>query len=223
MNYFAHALPFLDRPYLAAGTGVPDWLTVVDRAVRLRSKHLEPFLEDSDPVTAAVAAGVGQHIRDDRRFHQSRAFAELSLELTVAIRDALGADSGFRPSFLGHLLVEVLLDDSLAADDPDGLEEYYRTMDRVDPEAVQRAVNRMAPRPTDRLARMISGFCRERILSDYHEDGKLMGRLSQVMRRVKLPPLPGEFCEILPGFRRLVHARKQELLDGIPVAPDKRK
>ena len=29
MNYFAHALPFLDDPYLAAGTGVPDWLSVV--------------------------------------------------------------------------------------------------------------------------------------------------------------------------------------------------
>ena len=31
MNYFAHALPFLDQPYFMAGTAVPDWLTVVDR------------------------------------------------------------------------------------------------------------------------------------------------------------------------------------------------
>ena len=31
MNYFAHALPFLDRPYFVAGTAVPDWLTVADR------------------------------------------------------------------------------------------------------------------------------------------------------------------------------------------------
>ena len=142
------------------------------------------------------------------------------MELTVAIRDALGADSGFRPSFLGHLLVEVLLDASLMADDPDLIEAYHRTVNRVDPEAVQRAVNRMAPRSTDRLAWLISAFCRERILSDYMEDGKLMERIAQVMRRVKLPQLPGSFREVLPGFRQLVDARKEELLDGIPVMSD---
>ena len=40
MNYFAHALPFLDDdPYFVAGTGVPDWLSVADRDVRVRLKH----------------------------------------------------------------------------------------------------------------------------------------------------------------------------------------
>ena len=58
MNYFAHALPFLDRPYFLAGTAVPDWLTVADRKVRLRSKHVEVFLDDADPCVAAVASGV---------------------------------------------------------------------------------------------------------------------------------------------------------------------
>ena len=57
MNYFAHAIPFLDNAYLTAGTGVPDMLTVVDRRVRVRSKHVTPFLADPDPTTAAVAGG----------------------------------------------------------------------------------------------------------------------------------------------------------------------
>ena len=187
MNYFAHAIKFLDQPYFAVGTGIPDWLTVCDRSVRLRSKRVEAFISGADNPAAEVAGGVLRHIRDDAFFHQSRAFAELSLALTVEFRDALGADSGFRPSFLGHMLVEVLLDASLMADDPDLIEAYHRTIDRVDPEAVQRAVNLMAPRQTDRLAWLISAFCRERVLSDYLEDGKLMERIGQVMRRVKLP------------------------------------
>ena len=57
MNYFAHALPFLDRPYFMAGTSVPDWLTVVDRKVRVRSRHIEPFLGDADGQLAEVAGG----------------------------------------------------------------------------------------------------------------------------------------------------------------------
>ena len=217
MNYLAHALPFLDQPYLAAGTGVPDWLTVVDRRVRVRSKHVEPFLGDDDPVTAAVAAGILQHVRDDGRFHQTRAFAELALQLTAGARDVLDREPGFRPGFLGHVLVEVLLDASLAARQPDRLEAYYRAMETVDVARVQRAVNRMAPRPTDRLAPMISRFLQERILWDYLKDAKLLVRLNQVMRRVKLAQLPEVFLDFLPEARRLVECRKDELLEGIPA------
>lgn len=215
MNYFAHALPFLDRPYFAAGTSVPDWLTVVDRQVRLRSKHVQPFLEDTDEHIAAVAGGVLQHISDDAKFHNSRAFAETSLELTALARDALEGERGMRPSFLGHLLVEVLLDDSLLADNPGKMEEYYTVLESVNSKLVEQAVNRMATRRTDRLAEMILIFCRERILYDYTEDDKLMVRLNQVMRRVRLSELPDGFAALLPDARLLVDGRKADLLKGI--------
>jgi len=221
MNYFAHALPFLDGdPYFLAGTAVPDWLAVVDRRVRLRLKHAVPLAADPDPCVAAVARGIAQHVRDDAAFHRTRAFAELSWELTVAARDALEGETGLKPAFLGHLLVEVLLDAELAAEQPEALEEYYRLLESVEAARVEEAVNRMAPRPTTRLAAMISLFCRERILSDYLEDGKLMRRLDQVMRRVRLGELPKGFGEILPAARRAVSGRKAELLAGIPTPAD---
>ena len=72
----------------------------------------------------------------------------------------------------------------------------------------------MAPRPTERLAAMIPGICRERFLWDYLDDVKLGGRLNQIMRRVKLDPLPESFREILPDARRVVTLRKKELLEG---------
>jgi hypothetical protein len=219
MNYFAHALPFLDDdPYFVAGTGVPDWLTVADRRVRVRLKQARPFTHDPDRRVAAVAGGLVQHVRDDYRFHKTRAFFELSVGLARLARGVLGREDSFRSGFLGHLLVELLLDASLVAEQPARLESYYRVLDAVDPAAVQGAVNRMAPRPTERLAVMISEFRRLRILWDYLEDGKLMRRLSQVMRRVKLPELPEGFREMLPEARRQVGARRSELLEGIPAA-----
>jgi hypothetical protein len=217
VNYFAHAIAFLDDPYFAAGTGVPDWLSVVDRAVRVRLERAGRFVDDRCGVTRSVARGIVQHIRDDARFHESRAFAELTYGLSALVRDVLGGESGMRPSFLGHLLVEVLLDACLIAEDPGRLGEYYRVIDSVDPGRVEGAVNRMAPRPTRRLAPMIRRFCRERILSDYGEDAKLRVRLDQVMRRVKLAPLPGELLDVLPEARRAVALRREELLDGIPA------
>ncbi|MGA2033112.1 MAG: hypothetical protein ABSG68_12710 [Thermoguttaceae bacterium] len=215
MNYLAHALPFLDDPYFAAGTAVPDWLMVVDRRVRVRSKQAEPFLGDPDPICAAVAGGTLQHILDDRRFHESRSFAETSLALAVSARDALQGESSFRPGFLGHLLVEVLLDAALAAEQPAQVESYYRALETVDAAAVQHAVNRMASRSTARLAPMISAFCRARILWDYLEDDKLLVRLNQVMRRLTFDPLPDGFADILPAARQLVGQRRGELLPRV--------
>ena len=54
MNYFTHALNHLDRPYFMAGTASPDWLSVADRKVRLRPRQLDPWLDSSDEIQAAV-------------------------------------------------------------------------------------------------------------------------------------------------------------------------
>jgi hypothetical protein len=217
MNYFAHALPFLDEPYFAAGTAVPDWLSVVDRRVRVRRRHAEAFTHSAQQPLAAVARGLIQHLRDDARFHETRAFAESSLELSGAARRALGQDPGFRPSFLGHVLVEVLLDASLAARHAGQVELFYGTLSAVEPLGVQAAVNRMAPRPTQRLAAMIAAFRQQRLLGDYLDDGRLLARLNQVMRRVRFAPLPESFLELLPWARRLIDQRRDDLLAGIPA------
>ena len=200
-------------PYFLAGTAVPDWLNVTDRRVRVRRKHAEPFADDEGPL-AAVARGVVRHHHDDAWFHETAAFHELSLDLTVACRDALPADEGFRPSFLGHILVEILLDAALIAEAPGELTDYYAVLHQVDPLVVESAVNRMrSPHDgTDKLAPLIAGFRDLRFLFDYSDDQKLLYRLNQVMRRVGLPVLPPSFAEILPSSRQLVLARKEELL-----------
>ena len=100
---------------------------------------------------------------------------------------------------------------------PDQLAKYYEILEAVDPASIESAVNRMAPRATERLAFFIGEFRRARILWDYLEDSKLMVRLNQVMRRVGLPLLPDVFATILPEARQIVAERKAELLSGIPV------
>jgi hypothetical protein len=218
MNYLAHALRFLDEPYFAAATGVPDWLGVIDRRVRLRSKHVAPFLGRDDPIMAAIAGGVVQHLSDDAQFHGTRAFFEVSTRLSELARSVLRDDQGLRSNFLGHLLCEVLLDAVIAAEEHDQVTKYYDVLDEIDPRQIELAVNRMAPRPTERLAFFVGEFRRARILWDYLEDSKLVVRLNQVMHRVGLPLLPATFAVILPEARQIVAERKVELLDGVPVS-----
>ena len=144
-------------------------------------------------------------------------FAETTLELSAQTRSVLPADGSFRPSFLAHVLSEVLLDWTLAEENPGGLDTYYRALEAVNPATVEEAVNLMTARATDRLAPMICLFCRERILYDYGRDDKLLVRMNQVMRRVGFPPLPDGVQELLPAARQLVRRRRHELLEGIPA------
>jgi hypothetical protein len=174
MNYFAHGYRFLDDPYFVAGTAVPDWLVVVNRQVRVRPRQAEPFAADADPRVAALARGILRHHVDDAWFHVNRAFYELSTDLTSRVRAVLPPDGGFRASFLGHVLVELLLDDALIARDPAILDRYYETIDSVDPQFVETTINRMAARSTDRLAWFIERFSAERFLSDYADDARLL-------------------------------------------------
>jgi hypothetical protein len=212
VNYFAHGRLYTHDAYFMAGTAVPDLLSVVDRRERVRLKAAQAFSDDNDPRSESVARGIVQHLIDDDWFHRTRAFSDLSWQLTVRVRDALPGDDGLRPRFLGHVLVEILLDAALIEKDPGGLDAYYAVLESVDPRVVQATVNRMAVGQTEKLAPMIEHFTRLRILSDYADDGKLLTRLNQVMRRVKLSELPANFVRVLSEIRPLIAGRTADLL-----------
>jgi len=212
MNYYAHGWQFVDDPYFLAGTAVPDWLNVVDRKVRARSVAARNWQEDPDPRLAAVARGVLRHHEDDGWFHQTRVFQELTWHFTLALRDQLADNEGFRPGFVGHILVELLLDAELIADQPAGLDAYYAAVENLDLAAIQEAVERITSRPVPRLGEWIQRFCRERFLYDYVEDAKLLARLNGVMRRVGLPQLPASLADWFPVARRSVALHRHPLL-----------
>lgn len=219
-----------DRQVRLRARHVEAWLNHPDQSEAVRQGPI-----------GQVARGVLQHLADDQRFHHTQAFVQLSLRLNQQIAELLdnhasaasqkaGAPSGIGngksllptpgssySAFIGHLLLEVLLDAAMIEEAPARLEQYYRVLEEVDVQLVQEAVNRMAARTTQRLAPMISEFRRLRILWDYLEDRKLFVRLNQVMRRVGLAELPEAFLDLLPEARRQVASQKQALLAGIPA------
>jgi hypothetical protein len=219
MNYYAHGRDWLDDPWFVAGTAVPDWLNVADRGVRARGKHASQWVDDADPRVASIARGIVQHHRDDAWFHGTAAFTELQWRLTADVQSLLGDDPSLRASFIGHILVELLLDSVLVERDPTGLKAYYRTLESVDGEVISRTVAAIAGKPCPRLPMVVAMFSREAFLWDYLDDAKLCIRLNQVMRRVRLTELPERFRFLLPEARRLVRSRELELLTPSEAAP----
>jgi len=212
MNFHCHALPFLDQPLLAISTGIPDWLSAVDRKIRAREKLAKPFLESEDLELRLVARGITQHIKDDRWFHGTQAFAETNMQLAVQLRDLLPGDAGFRPTFVGHILTEMMLDRFWIRDDQTSADQYYAAIASVPATTIQRCVNVITGKPTDRLAGVIERYSEVRFLYDYVDDDKLLFRLNQVMNRVGLARLPDTVGHWLPRAEKLVESRRVELL-----------
>ncbi len=212
MNFLSHGLRFLDSPYVVAGTAVPDWLSVVNRKIRARSKNAMPLLHSDDTETREIAQGIIQHHQDDLWFHGSRLFNETMMSFAIELRDQLPGDEGFRPSFVGHILVEILMDATLIARDAAVVERYYGALASVSAEKVQAVVNQIARAETSELTVAIDRFIRARFLCDYLDNDKLLFRLNQVMARVNLPLLPETILPWLNTARHVVEIRCDALL-----------
>lgn len=213
MNFLAHSLFCSDDPYEVAGAAVPDWLPLTRPRVRCRSKAAAPHVDHDDPQVASLARGILRHHADDDWFHNTVAFGELELQLARTIRRATRDEDGMRPKFLGHILLEMLLDWVLAERDPQLLPVYYELLEGVDPVRVADAVSEFTAADASQLGgSIIPKFLELRFLFDYADDQRLLLRLNQVMRRVRLPELGAAFVEILPAARESVAARADELL-----------
>lgn len=222
MNFLCHALPILNdsgtlslplpQRVEAICTGMPDFLSVIDRKIRARKRATEPFLQSDDEVTRAVAAGIVRHLADDRWFHGGATFVRMNLEFALALRERLPGDTGFRPSFVGHILIEMLLDANYVIHSPRWAERYYALFDSVSLETIAASVNRITGKPTDRIPATLRRFANIRFLYDYADDDALLMRLNQVMSRVGLAPLTEEVKRWFPEARREVLRNHAQLL-----------
>lgn len=219
MNYLSHGYRFLDRPLFMAGTVVPDWLSVVNRKVRARSRLVQPVVDTTgDDDIREVGLGILQHHHDDAVFHSSPVFMELEGVVGAEFRTIMPDKFDHRPGFLGHIVVELMLDAVITEKEPALLDEFYNTMDSVNAETVQTAVNQMATRSTDKLAWFIGQFCEVKFLYDYATDEGMSFRLNQVLHRVRLPEMPAEAIRVLAKARQLLRHHSDELLKYVAEA-----
>jgi hypothetical protein len=202
MNYLAHGRKYVDRPWVLAGTALPDWLRVVDKRARVRPDHL-PML--GVPVEDELRQGIRAHHDDDAWFHKDAEFDSLTHDVVHALR-ALSPDPRFRASTIGHVLVEMLVDAALLERDPALGERYYAALESVDGALLASCARAWSGRPLERLPALLDGFRRARFILDYVDDDGVCGALQGVLFRVGLPPLPDGVAAVVAAARPRVGA-----------------
>lgn len=212
MNYLAHAYQHLDNPYFAAGTGLPDWMSVIDRKNRARRQYAEPITQHSDPRIAAFASGCVQHHDDDHWFHQNESFVTLSTRFALELRELLEEGLGHQAGFVGHIAVELLLDSILSERNPQLIDRYYDVLQSLEVDLVQFAADQICRQPVTRMVELLPKFIEFRFIADYHDDRLLLRSLNGVMRRIGLPPLPDSVATWLATARPRVRLAADALL-----------
>jgi hypothetical protein len=217
MNCLSHAWKYLDDPWFAAGTCLPDWLGMMERKNKFRRAKVTSFLQwnESTDNSTVLAQGILKHLADDDAFHGSIAFMETSLAVSRWVTEAVPSENINRPAFVGHILVELLLDATIEMDNPGTLDRYYAAMAAISARELEDSVNHLATKPTTQVPTFLQRYLGERFLFDYLRDDRLLVRMNGILHRVGLDPLP---MTILPTFavsRELVWNRRQSLLDSV--------
>lgn len=209
MNYLSHAYRHLHDPYFVAGVALPDWLRILGREFRVRRNRANELIEKhhlriehSEPKDGSVDVGLSpeisfyrgiiQHHHDDGWFHQTEAFVLLSAKLAVELREIHGPDASIRSHFLGHIIVELLLDSLLVDRNENLLSEYYRAIESLDRQRIVTWTEHLLGRSVPKMEHLLVRFAEERFLADYVDDDRLLFRLNQVMKRVGLAQLGAE-------------------------------
>jgi len=212
VNYLAHGIRYLDRPYFLIGSAIPDLLSVVNRKSRVRRRVVEERLDTLRAEDRELALGIIQHLADDQWFHGTPGFYAATGELSRQFRQVLGPDDEWNCGFLGHIVTELLIDACLSDDHPGCLQTYYTAFAQVDSQRVEETVTSLATQPPGELSRFIELFIQERFLEDYSNNERLLFRLNQVMRRVNTRLLPEDVLEVLQSGRGLIRRHLHELL-----------
>lgn len=212
MNCFAHAIDYLDDPWFAIGTCMPDWLSMVDRKVRLRPKHIDPACDDSGGPADQLARGIKQHWEDDEWFHRTVAFHEVTSEVGVLFKNAHGSEDRFRSGFVGHIATEMLIDAVLSERNPGAMDRYYEAVESVEAAQVESQINSFGAKPTDRMQYFMQRYLEEQFLRDYEDNERCLYRLNRVLERVRLVALPDAACAQIGAAREIVRDRCDDLL-----------
>jgi len=154
---------------------------------------------------------VRRHYHDDSWFHSSEAFLRASAEATKRVRATPDYSRELRGWFLGHVLVEMLIDRFLIRLRPSRLDDYYAALDTIDREWLLNTAQPWLTGPASRLGVYFDAFCTHRYLYGYLDDDGLFARLRGLARRVGLPALPDSLARALPDIASMVERQLDEL------------
>lgn len=181
MNFLSHY--YFDRDvsdcYFILGTVLPDLLKNADKSIILHPEHLQ----HSNPKIQSLVGGWKKHLDVDRYFHSSVFFATHSHQLKLLLTPLI-VGSPVKPFFLGHIAVELIIDNLLLTTNKIKVEGFYDRLQDCDHTIIKEFLSTAGLKDTSRFFHFFERFKKEGYLHTYSETERIAYALKQICRRV---------------------------------------
>lgn len=185
MNFLSHF--YFDREsdncYHILGTMLPDLLKNADKTIIL---HPEKLHHTADAVNSIIK-GWNKHLEVDRYFHSADFFLHHSHQLKKLLLPAIEG-SPVKPFFLGHIAIELILDNLLLTTNKVTVESFYDHLEGCKTPVINEFLTFAGLKDTTRFFKFFEDFKKSRYLSTYTETQQIAYALKRICMRVWKDP-----------------------------------
>jgi hypothetical protein len=216
MNFLSHY--YFDRNvtdcYFILGTVLPDLLKNADKTIVLHPEELKHLNTNVNSITA----GWNKHLAVDRYFHSSEFFATHSHQLKKLLAPAI-VGSPVKPFFLGHIAVELIIDNLLLTTGKITVDDFYAHLKGCDNTIIEAFLTAAGLADTARFFKFYEGFKQSGYLHSYSETTQIAYALKRICMRVWDNPFTADhearMNEVLASYRQLLLPEFMEIFHHI--------
>ncbi len=215
MNFLSHYYFDKDKenPYEVFGMVLPDLLKNTDKSWNIHpEKSQQKTL--ANPNQEAILVGWKRHLEVDKLFHSSDFFKHHQHQIKLAIREVI-VGSPVKPFFLGHISVELLLDNLLILEKLVSVENFYKQLAMVDPDEIKLFLQTNRIYDQDKFLRFFERFVSEEYVYSYADEAKITYALKRICMR--LWPEPFTVAQETAITNRLIDYKKKLREDFIII------
>ena len=211
MNFLSHY--YFDRDnlncYQILGTVLPDLLKNADKTIVL---HPEKLI-DVDECVNDIIRGWNRHLEVDRYFHSSDFFINHSHQLKKLLAPAIEGSS-VKPFFLGHIALELILDNLLITIKKIDVDDFYARLDGCKEDVIYKFLIFAGLEDSAGFFKFYENFKKSEYLRSYAEINQIAYALKRICMRVWDEPFTPE-QEVAVG--NILSAQRENLLDNFIV------
>ena len=189
MNFLSHF--YFDRgsnsAYHVLGTVLPDLLKNADKNIIIRPEQLQHPNQEIN----CMLRGWNKHIEVDRYFHSSSFFLSHSHQLKKLLAPAI-IGSPVKPFFLGHIALELVLDNLLITTQKLAVDNFYNHLDRCKVHVIDDFLTLAGLKDTARFFKFYENFKQSRYLYSYSDTKQIAYALKRICMRVWKDPFTTE-------------------------------